>query len=292
MDNSKGLMPLIFASHGTPLMSITDCDSTAWFRKVGREIVANVKGIVIINSHWVELDDKIRVATNSDPHVDLTPLVPREKYDHFKPNISRDLGLRVISLLKAAGFPDVEESTTAEWVDAPTTPSLHMFPNDMPPATTVSINARYDPVFHVRMGQALRSLRKEGILLIASGSIVHNIFRGNHLPILLRRDNLQKGSQPAKFALDFEKSIDDIITSNTGAELAAALVRITQSPRYLEAHPSNDHFYPLLVLAGALYDDEEVYGRSMAKTYEMKNIVNVQYMWGDFGRKPMVAGVA
>ncbi|EXJ76301.1 uncharacterized protein A1O5_00809 [Cladophialophora psammophila CBS 110553] len=267
MANSKKLTPVIFASH--------------------EALASEVKGIVIINSHWVELDDKIRVATNSDPHVDLTSLVPREKYSHFKPNVSRDLGLRVISLLKNAGFLDVEESTTAEWVDAPTTPSLWMFPNGTPPATTVSLNARYDPVFHVRMGQALRSLRKEGILIMGSGSIVHNIFRGNHLPILLKRDNLQKGSKLSKFAADFEKSIDDIVTSNTGADLAAALVRITQSPRYLEAHPSNDHFYPLLVLAGALYDDEKVYGRPMARTYEMRNIVNVQYMWGEFKPQPV-----
>ena len=175
----------------------------------------DVKGLVIINSHWIELDDKIRVATNSNPHVDLTPLVPRKKYDHFKPNISRDLGLRVISLLKSAGFPDVDECTTAEWVDAPTTPSLWMFPKSMPPTTTVSLNARYDPVFHVRMGQALRSLRKEGILLMASGAIVHNIFRSSLLPVVLWKDNLQKGSKPSKFATDFENSIEDIITSNT-----------------------------------------------------------------------------
>ncbi|OQU99351.1 hypothetical protein CLAIMM_04990 [Cladophialophora immunda] len=291
MASSKGLTPVIFASHGTPLMSISECESTAWWREARVEILANnIKGVVIINSHWIELDDKIRVATNSDPRVDLTPLVPREKYRHFKPNISRDLGLRVISLLKAAGFPDVEESTTAEWVDAPTTPCLWMFPNGTPPATTVSLNARYDPIFHVRMGQALRSLRKEGILIMASGSIVHNIFRGNHLPILLRRDNLQKGSKQSKFATDFEKSIDDIITTNTGADLAAALVRITHSPRYLEAHPSNDHFYPLLVLAGTLYDDETVYGRAMAKTYEMRNIVNVQYMWGEYSPRPVAVG--
>lgn len=172
---------------------------------------------MIINSHWLELDDKIRVATNSNPTTDLTPLVPREYYDHFIPNVSRDLGLRVIALLKENGFADVDESTDAEWVDAPLTPSLHMFPKGTPmlPATMISINARCDPVLHVKMGQALRSLRKAGILLIGSGAVVHNIFRGTYITTILQRDNLQKYTKPDKFAADFEKTVDNVITSNS-----------------------------------------------------------------------------
>lgn len=278
---------MAFLSHGTPLMSITESESSSWWQQFGAEVLASeeVRGIVIIDSHWTELDDKIRVGTNVSPVVDLGSLIPREKYAQFKPNVSPELARRVVSLLKSAGFNDVDEAHNATWVDAPTTPSLWMFRENTPPITTLSLNARYDPVFHVRMGRALRSLREEGILIMASGCIVHNIFRANPIPVALKRDSLQKGSIPAKWATKFEQSVYDVIASNTGSELAGALVRLTQSPHYLDAHPSNDHYYPLLVLAGAFYDNEEVYGRQMARTTEMRNIINCQYLWGDFGKK-------
>ncbi|RSL96339.1 hypothetical protein CDV31_013517 [Fusarium ambrosium] len=262
-------------------MAISECESTSWWQQFGAEVRrSDVRGVLIINSHWTELDDKIRVGTKVNPVVELGSLVPRESYDDFKPTISRSLAQRVITLLRAAGFSDVDEGPDADWADAPTTPSLWMFRDGTPPTTTVSLNARYDPIFHVRMGQALRSLRKEGILIIASGAMVHNIFRANHVPMLLNGDNLQKGRTPAKWATDFAQSIEDVITSNAGSELAGALVRMSQSPLYPSAHPTPDHFYPLLVLAGAFYDDEELYGRQTACTYEMKNLVNSQYMWG------------
>ncbi|KAF5021358.1 hypothetical protein F66182_6603 [Fusarium sp. NRRL 66182] len=283
MSSSRKLMPLLFVSHGTPMMATSECESTSWWQQFGEELrESSVEGVLFINSHWAETDDKIRVGTNADQVIELGSFVPRQRYSDFKPAVSKPLGQRVVALLREAGFADVDESPDAQdWADAPTTPSLWMFGGkSTPPVTTVSLNARYDPVFHVKMGRALRRLRQEGILIIASGAIVHNIFRGNHLRLLLKNDNLQKDLSPAKWSTDFEQAIYDIITSNTGPELAGNLVQLTQSPLYPLAHPTPDHFYPLLVLAGAFYDDEELYGRQTARTYEMQNLVNTQYMWG------------
>lgn len=76
-----------------------------------------------------------------------------------------------------------------------------------------------------------------------------------------------------------------MLTYMKGSDVAGGLVRLTESPQYLAAHPSNDHYYPLLVVAGTLYDDEEAYGQDRAQTYEMKNLINTQYMWGQFPSK-------
>ncbi|GJC97793.1 aromatic ring-opening dioxygenase [Colletotrichum higginsianum] len=57
--------------------------------------------------------------------------------------------------------------------------------------------------------------------------------------MLARGDNFQKGSTPAEWAVEFEQS---------GARLAGALTWLTQSRRYKDAHPTDDHFYPLLVI--------------------------------------------
>jgi aromatic ring-opening dioxygenase catalytic subunit (LigB family) len=160
------------------------------------------------------MDDKIRVGTKTNPDIVL-PLVQKERYENYPVNIDQGLAQRVIDLLKAAGLPDVEGDPTAHWEDAPTTPSLWMFPQGTLPSTTVSLNGRYDPVFHVRIGHALRPLREQGILIIASGATVHNIFRGSVIPMVLKRDHFQRDTTPAKWAADFDQSIYDVIEGTT-----------------------------------------------------------------------------
>ncbi|KAL6704971.1 hypothetical protein ACN47E_007374 [Coniothyrium glycines] len=90
------------------------------------------------------------------------------------------------------------------------------------------------------------------------------------------------GRKPASWAIEFEKSVSDVIAHNKGANLAGAMVRLTQNPRYKDAHPTDDHFYPLLVIAGALVDDE-IYGVKRAQTWELQHMCNNQYVWGNWG---------
>lgn len=184
----------------------------------GQEALAHgIKGIVYVYSHWTELDDRIRVGTKINPQKLQMDIVPREHWENYPINISPELGRRVASLLKAAGLPDVEEDPDADWHDDNTTPSRWMFPDGTPPATSISLNARYDPIFHVKVGQALRELRRERILIIGSGSIVHNLFRANWIPFLLTgaRNTLQPGYKPEKWALEFERAVRDTILSNS-----------------------------------------------------------------------------
>lgn len=104
-------------------------------------------------------------------------MVPRQHWADYKINIDVSLAKRVVSLLRDQDFPDVEEDPDFDWHDDTVTPAKWMFPDGTPPATVISMNARFDPVFHVRIGQAISSLRKEGILIISTGSTVHNLYR-------------------------------------------------------------------------------------------------------------------
>ncbi|KAF5018560.1 hypothetical protein F66182_9454 [Fusarium sp. NRRL 66182] len=296
MATTKPLMPVVFCSHGTPLMAQDESESSAWWGEFGKRAMesGDVKGVVYINSHWTELDNKIRVCSNPNPPIFL-PLVSKERYENYPINIDQKLAHQVVDLLRGAGFSDVDDDPSSHWEDAPTTPSLWMFPQGTLPCTTVSLNGRYDPVFHVKMGQALRPLREQGILIVASGATVHNIFRGNWIPMILHRDHLQKrelekGKKPAKWATEFDQSIYDVIEGTSGSQLAGALVRLTESPYYVDSHPSNDHFFPLLVAAGTLHE-KDFYGRRTARTIEMVNLINSQYMWGDFPSKAQAVAV-
>ena len=66
-----------------------------------------------------------------------------------------------------------------------------------------------------------------------------------------------------------------------GPKLAGALIRLTQSPRYKEAHPTDDHFYPLLVIGSAVAE-ENSQGKKAAQTWELQHMCNDQFVWGSW----------
>lgn len=141
-------------------------------------------------------------------------LVPEEYWRDYPINVSEDLADRVIQLLRSKQFEDVEADPTFDWHDDTITPARWMFPEGTPPATVVSLNARFEPSFHARIGMALGKLREEGILIVGTGGAVHNLYRNNWLPMLTKGDNFQSGRLPAKWALEFERSVSDVINNN------------------------------------------------------------------------------
>lgn len=141
-------------------------------------------------------------------------LVPPKYWRDYRINVDAGLASKVIKLLKAQGFSDVDQDPEFDWHDDTITPMKWMFPDGTPPATVISMNARFDPVFHVRIGQAIQSLRHEGILIMGTGGTVHNLYRNNWLPLRWYGDNFQIGRKPARWAVDFERALSDVIRDN------------------------------------------------------------------------------
>jgi aromatic ring-opening dioxygenase catalytic subunit (LigB family) len=140
-------------------------------------------------------------------------MVPRSYWENYPINVDTALVHRVVNLLRDHNFQDVEEDPNFDWHDDTITPARWMFPEGTPPATVISLNARFNPIFHIKIGRALRQLRKEGILLCGTGGAVHNLYRNNWYPLLTKGDNFQVGSKPARWAVEFEKSVNDVITT-------------------------------------------------------------------------------
>jgi aromatic ring-opening dioxygenase catalytic subunit (LigB family) len=181
-----------------------------------------VKGLVFIGAHWEELDDRIRVATKVNPKKLQMDLVPRSVWEDYPINVDPSLARRVVQLLRDHNFQDVEEDPDFDWRDDTVTPSRWIFPEGTPPATVVSLNARFNPVFHAKIGKALSQLRKEGILLFGTGGAVHNLYRNNWVPMLARGDNFQVDSKPARWAIEFEKTVSDVVTSTSVSWIKSA----------------------------------------------------------------------
>lgn len=146
-----------------------------------------------------------------------------------------------------------------------------MFPDGCPPTTIISMNARYDPHMHMKIGATLRPLRKEGYLIVGSGGAVHNLYRNKWAPMIKYRDNFAMETPPETWALEFRQAVCDVITNNSGPKLRRGMTRLMKHPHYREAHATDDHFMSAMFVSGAVGDEEDVdfRGKLMAEDWEL-----------------------
>lgn len=120
-----------------------------------------------------------------------------------------------------------------------------MFPRADIPVIKLSMDYDRAPAEHLALGRQLRDLREQGVLIVASGNLVHNLGT-------MRRD--APNDQAYDWAIEFDRLMAEYLTQHrldtlTDFEALGALTRL--------AHPSHEHLLPLLYAAGAAFPDEE-----------------------------------
>ncbi|KAM0268881.1 hypothetical protein ACHAQH_009884 [Verticillium albo-atrum] len=153
------------------------------------------------------------------------------------------------------------------------------------------MNARFDPHYHVRVGETLLPLRNEGYLIIGSGGAVRNLYRNHWSPMLRYSDKFAQTQAPEAWALGFRQSVEDVIKNNSGPKLRRAMTRLMKHPMYRDAHATDDHFMAAMFVAGAVGTDEDegCYGVLTAESWELTNMCNSQFT---FGSRPKTLAVA
>ncbi|KAJ9102964.1 hypothetical protein QFC19_004521 [Naganishia cerealis] len=121
-------------------------------------------------------------------------------YVDFDLNPDLELASQVTALLQDAGF-DAALEPKFEQIHDTFMILKWMFPGGKSlPHVIVSHNARFDPHFHMKMGAALRPLRKQKVLILGSGGAVHNLYRNNWHQVIKYRDNLAQERPPEQWA--------------------------------------------------------------------------------------------
>jgi aromatic ring-opening dioxygenase catalytic subunit (LigB family) len=228
-------------------------------------------------AHWDANGDKIEVATNPKPGKSPVAYVHPDKYIHYRLNPDLPTAKRCIEILSSEGF-NVRGNNSFDWIHDTYLILIRMFPNRCPPATIISMNARFDPHFHMKVGSSLRQLRKEGYLMIGTGGAVHNLYRNRWGPMLQYSDNFAQETPPEAWALEFRQAVEDVISNNSGPNLRRAMTRLMKHPRYRDAHATDDHFMAAMFVAGAAGDEEDsgVCGKLYAETWELTNMLVVK----------------
>jgi aromatic ring-opening dioxygenase catalytic subunit (LigB family) len=201
------LTPVHFFSHGSTMMLGEESASATYWKKCGDEALANgVQHVVMMVSpqtgaplalshrltvslqgaHWAASGDAIEVAANPSPAKSPVAYVDPAKYTAYDLKPDLPMADRCVELLQQAGF-NAKLNHKFDWIHDTYLILIRMFPGGCPPTTIISMNARYDPHYHVKVGTALRPLRKENVLFVGTGGAVHNLYRNNWSQMLMYR---------------------------------------------------------------------------------------------------------
>jgi 4,5-DOPA dioxygenase extradiol len=228
-------LPAIFFGHGNPMNALLSNAYTAAWRRIGESTV-KPKAILSISAHWFVPQTGVTVSTAPRTIHDFGGF-PRELYQVKYPAPGDpDLARRVQKMLEPlpVALDDSWGLDHGSW-----SVLRHVYPAADVPIVQLSIDERQPPRWHFEIGRKLAPLRAEGVLIVGSGNLVHNLHAyawGRHMP------------DPYEWAVRFEAEAKGLLVAGDHQ----TLVDYEKLGRdALLSIPTPDHYLPLLYVIGA-----------------------------------------
>jgi len=234
-------MPAVFFGHGSPMNALEDNAHTRAWAAAGRSW-PRPKAILAVSAHWYIRGTAVTAMEKPPTIHDFGGFPPALHAVDYPAPGDPALAARVADLL--APLP---VALDREWgLDHGTWSVLvHASPRADVPVVQLAIDATQPPQFHYDLGRRLSALRDEGILLVASGNVVHN----------LRTVRWGADAQPYPWATEFNDQARGLIERREHAPLVDYL-SLGEASRL--SSPTPDHYLPLLYILGAQRDDDAV----------------------------------
>ncbi|UHQ24878.1 dioxygenase [Lysobacter sp. 5GHs7-4] len=226
--------PALFVSHGSPMFAVEPGTLGPNLRRLGHTLTG-LSAIVVVSPHWqtrgVKVGAAVAPATIHDFGGFPNALYRLQYAVPGAPALAPD----VAQLLADAGFPATLDPQRGldhgAWV-----PLRYLKPEADVPVLQVSMPHDLDPAGALRLGRALAPLRERGVLIVGSGSLTHNLYEFR-----------QHVSDP-EYAQAFADWIADAVARR---DEDALLHYRDRAPHGRRAHPTEEHFLPLLIALGA-----------------------------------------
>ena len=233
MTNTEpAVMPALFVGHGSPMNALEHNRYTDIWRDYGHS-VPTPRAILTISAHWYINATTVTMMPHPKTIHDFYGF-PDELFTvQYPAPGDPDLAAEIIEVVKPTW---VGQDTDSWGLDHGTWSVLApMYPNANIPVVQLSIDATKDPDYHVNLGAALAPLRQRGILIVASGNIVHNL----------------RGLDPAHpdTGFDWARNYDEAATTIM-SEQPGDIATLTDHQHHAHAAPTPDHLLPLFYLAG------------------------------------------
>jgi 4,5-DOPA dioxygenase extradiol len=236
--------PTVFLSHGTPMHAFGEDAYQAMLEKFSASL-PKPKAVVFVSAHSVSSEPIhiLKTEKNTIRH-DFSGF-PDELYqiDYSCPG-DPELADQIVDLFSKDGFQTLTEIAGpldhGIWI-----PLRHLYPKGDVPVVRISLPIHFEPAKILKMGHTLAALREQGILVISSGGAVHN----------LRELKWAEKTGPGRdYAVQFEEFLV-LALQNKDVE---AVLHSEDLPFFKQAHPTLEHFLPLLFAVGAALPGDEV----------------------------------
>lgn len=235
-------LPTLFVSHGAPTFALEPGRAGEQLTALGRTL-DKPRVILIVSPHWVTRNVEVTSGTELATIHDFDGFPDALYQIRYGASGAPAFAQRIVDVLANA---EIEASLNPRrgldhgaWV-----PLLHLYPRADVPVVQVSMPGGLDAADAYRLGRAFSSLADEGALIIGSGSLTHNLyeFRGGE-------------SEEAPYAREFTSWVRDAVAKGQVDLLRRTL---ELAPHARRAHPTNEHFLPLLIALGAAVDTTKV----------------------------------
>jgi 4,5-DOPA dioxygenase extradiol len=239
-------LPALFISHGSPMMALEDSPARNFLSNLGQDI-ARPAAILVISAHHDAAFEGGHITITSSP---TPPTVhdfggfPAELFAMRYPAPGHPaLANAVAAMLNHAGFDARLDAARGldhgAWV-----PLSLTYPAADIPVVQLSIFSGQSPEWHHALGTAIAPLRAQGVLIIGSGSMTHNL-----RALFSTRPPID--APPAPAVTDFTDWMADRLAAGATQDILHAVER---APNGRFHHPSMDHILPLFVAMGAGMD--------------------------------------
>lgn len=229
-------LPALFLGHGSPMLLIDPKQPSHVFRDLGRALPRPEK-ILVLSAHWTTKAPTVGNASRPETIHDFGGF-PKDLYAMTYP-CPGDPGFAagVAERLARSGMPAEAAPRGLDhgaWI-----PLALMYPEADIPVVQLSVQPALGPAHHWAMGEILGPLRHDGVLVIGSGTLVHNLYE------------IDPGAAAGKamdWASDFSKWLSGKIVAFDRESLEDYRRRAPHAER---AHPTDEHLLPLFAAMGA-----------------------------------------
>ncbi len=230
-------LPTLFISHGSPMHALEPGTAgTAWAGLATS--LPRPNAILIASAHWETNVPMLTGHARPETIHDFSGFPAGLYRLRYPAPGSPELAQRARALLGDAGFTAAVDGCRGldhgAW-----SPLLHMYPQADIPVVQLSLQSELGPQHHYRIGRALASLADEGVLLVGSGHMTHNLgdwMRG------------AGNASPIAYAREFQSWVHAHIVAGDHEALVEYRSR---APHATRAHPTDEHFLPLFFALGA-----------------------------------------
>lgn len=231
------MLPSLYISHGSPMLALEPGASGQALARLAAAL-PRPRAILVVSAHWESTALRVTSAVQPETWHDFGGFPPQLYRLQYPAPGNPPLAAQIVQLLGTAGLRaqlDPERPFDhGAWV-----PLSLMYPAADIPLVQLSLPSRQGPELQTRIGRALAGLRDQGVLLIGSGSITHNL------------GELDWHASPERIEPWAQEFRDWMVARLAGDDETALHGYRQQAPAAVRNHPSDEHLLPLFFARGA-----------------------------------------